>query len=178
MTVFKSPKPLNSADLRQLALIYVGRYATTRHKLSVYLRRKLRERGWEDVAAPAIEALVTEMAESRFVDDRAYAEMKAGGLTRRGYGPRRVRQALQAAGVEAADAADALDGLEAEKAIAALAFARRRRLGPFSNHGADPDHQRKALAAMLRAGHEYLTARRILDLSPELVQDGSALSKL
>jgi regulatory protein len=178
MKRFTASKPLNSADLRQFALTYVSRYATSRHKLAEYLRRKIRERGWEEEEAPPVEALVEELAENRFVDDRAYAEMKAGGLSRRGYGPRRVRQALDAAGIAEGDAADALRGAEADSTAAALAYAKRRRLGPFSAHFDDPDHRRKALAAMLRAGHAYLTVRRILDLSPELVQDDQALSEL
>lgn len=178
MKRFTAARPLNNADLRQFALTYVSRYATSRHKLADYLRRKLRERGWDGEAEPPVDALVAELAENRFVDDRAYAGMKADGLTRRGYGPRRVRQALDAAGIEEDDAAEALQGAEADSMAAALAYAKRRRLGPFSTHPDDPDRRRKALAAMLRAGHAYLTARRILDLSPELVQDGRALSEL
>jgi regulatory protein len=178
MKRFTAARPLNNADLRQFALTYVSRYATSRHKLADYLRRKLRERGWDGEAEPPVDALVAELAENRFVDDRAYAGMKADGLTRRGYGPRRVRQALDAAGIEEDDAAEALQGAEADSMAAALAYAKRRRLGPFSPHPDDPDRRRKALAAMLRAGHAYLTARRILDLSPELVQDGRALSEL
>jgi len=178
MKRFIASKPLSSADLRQFALTYVSRYATSRHKLAAYLKRKLRERGWEEEEAPPVEALVAELAENRFVDDRAYAEMKAGSLSRRGYGLRRVRQALDAAGIAEGDAAEALRGAEVESTAAALAYAKRRRLGPFSAHFDDPDHRRKALAAMLRAGHAYFTARRILDLSPELVQDDQALSEL
>lgn len=178
MKRFTASKPLNNADLRQFALTYVSRYATSRHKLAAYLKRKIRERGWEEEKEPPVEALVAELSEKRFVDDRAYAEMKAGSLSRRGYGPRRVRQALDAAGIGEGDAADALRGAETESVAAALAYAKRRRLGPFSAHPDNPDHLRKALAAMLRAGHAYLTARRILDLSPELVQDGKALSEL
>ncbi len=178
MKRFTAARPLNNADLRQFALTYVSRYATSRHKLADYLRRKLRERGWDGEAEPPVDALVAELAENRFVDDRAYAGMKADGLARRGYGPRRVRQALDAAGIEEDDAAEALQGAEADSMAAALAYAKRRRLGPFSPHPDDPDRRRKALAAMLRAGHAYLTARRILDLSPELVQDGRALSEL
>lgn len=178
MKRFTASKPLDNADLRHFALTYVSRYATSRHKLSEYLRRKLRERGWDGEAEPPVDALVAELAENRFVDDRAYAGMKADGLSRRGYGPRRVRQALDAAGIEGDDAAEALKVAEADSMAAALAYAKRRRLGPFSTHPDDPDRRRKALAAMLRAGHAYLTARRILDLSPELVQDGHALSEL
>jgi regulatory protein len=38
--------PLDQAALQELALRYVGKYATTRAKLRAYLGRKLRERGW------------------------------------------------------------------------------------------------------------------------------------
>lgn len=177
MKRFTAARPLTSADLRQLALAYVGRYATSQRKLSDYLRRKIRERGWDDSEPPQIEALVTQFEEQRFVDDRAFADMKAGGLTRRGYGPRRIRQSLDAAGIGTEDAAEALRTVENDQEAAALAYAKRRKLGPFSSDPTDQDGKRRALAAMLRAGHEYLTARRILDLSPELVQDGWALSE-
>jgi regulatory protein len=134
MKRFTASKPLNSADLRQFALTYVSRYATSRHKLAEYLRRKIRERGWEEEEAPPVEALVEELAGNRFVDDRAYAEMKAGGLSRRGYGPRRVRQALDAAGIAEGDAADALRGAEADSTVAA----RPRILSPWLSLGNTP----------------------------------------
>lgn len=177
MKRFTAARPLTNADLRQLALAYVGRYATSQRKLSDYLRRKIRERGWDGDVPPQVQELVAQFAEQRFVNDRAFADMKAGGLTRRGYGPRRIRQSLDAAGIAAEDAAEALRSVENEHEAAALAYAKRRKLGPFSSDPTDQDRKRRALAAMLRAGHEYLTARRILDLSPELVQDGSALSE-
>lgn len=177
MKRFTAHRPLTDADLQQLALNYVGRYATSRHKLATYLWRKVKERGWEGGSQVPVDQIVKDMAAKRFVDDRAYAEMKAGGLTRRGYGPMRVKQALAVAGIDEEDSAQALTIADEESDAAALAFARRRRLGPYSTRPDDPDSRRKALAAMLRAGHAYLTARRILDLSPELVQDGIALSE-
>ena len=43
----KPRPPLNAAKLEELALGYVGRFATSRAKLLSYLKRKLRERGWD-----------------------------------------------------------------------------------------------------------------------------------
>jgi regulatory protein len=165
-------KPLDRPQLRDMALAYVGRYATTRAKLASYLGRKLRERGWADTEtseALAVEAIVAAMVANHFVDDRAYADMKAQGMSRRGYGPRRVQLALSAAGIEAEDMDDALEGARQDQEAAALAFAKRRRIGPFSREAADQKQREKAFAAMLRAGHDYAVARRILDLPPELV---------
>ena len=46
--------------LRDLAIHYVGRYATSRKKLSDYLLRKLRERGWESENAADVEGLIAD----------------------------------------------------------------------------------------------------------------------
>src|SRR5688572_19053227 len=96
----KRPRPpLDAEALERLGLAYAGRYATTRAKLAAYLARKVRERGWDGAAEPPIALLVARFAELGYVDDRAFAEARAGALLRRGYGERRVEQALRAAGV-------------------------------------------------------------------------------
>jgi regulatory protein len=48
--------PLDEGRLNELALRYVGRFATTRAKLRSYLGRKLRERGWDGTREPEIAA--------------------------------------------------------------------------------------------------------------------------
>src|SRR3954469_7173030 len=144
--------PYDDAALEQTALAYAGRYATSRAKLAFYLARKLRERGWSGAGAPPVGRLVERMAALGYVDDRAFAEARAGALSRRGYGARRVGAALRAAGIAEADAAGARE-IAAEAAWeSALRFARRRRLGPFAETEADRPAREKALAAMLRAG--------------------------
>jgi len=100
--------PLDGAGLEQAALFYAGRYATTRARLAAYLGRKVRERGWGDSGAPQIGALVEKMAALGYVDDRAFATARAGALTRRGYGARRVGDALRAAGIGEEDGAGKL----------------------------------------------------------------------
>ena len=55
--------PLNAADLERFALRYVERYATTRGRLAEYLKRKVRERGWEGATAPDTIALAQRMAD-------------------------------------------------------------------------------------------------------------------
>jgi regulatory protein len=50
---------------------------------------------------------------------------------------------------------------------AALALARKRRLGPFGREPIDRARREKQLAAMLRAGHRLDTAREIVDAASE-----------
>lgn len=158
--------PLDAAGLEQAALFYAGRYATTRAKLAAYLGRKVRERGWAEAHSPSIETLVERMAALGYVDDRAFANARADALTRRGYGARRVGQALRAAGIAEEDGAEARQAADAGAWEAALRFAERRKIGPFSAVEVDRPAREKAFAAMLRAGHPAGLARRLVTARP------------
>lgn len=160
----RAPKPLDAARLEEFALAYVARFATSAAKLEAYLRRKVRERGWAGTDAPPVAALVERFVSAGYVDDRAFAITKAGGLLRRGYGGRRIDQALGAAGI-GEDLRQEARGSAAAQRQAALALARKRRFGPFGVDAAASDRARreKQVAAMLRAGHPLDSARRIVD---------------
>jgi regulatory protein len=101
-----------------------------------------------------------------FVDDRAFAEAKAGSLLRRGYGGRRVNAALSQAGIEEVDREGAAHAVESQAFTAALRFAERRRIGPYAAEPLERDDRSKALAAMLRAGHGFDLSRRIVEAPP------------
>ena len=162
-----APRPLNLESLSELAIAYVGRFATTRAKLLRYLQRKLFERGWdgEDRADP--EAVATSMVAMGYVDDAAYATMKARALGRKGYGARRVSQALFGAGVGESDRAEAAALADADRLSAALRLAERRRWGPFASVAEhDRSKRERMIAAFMRAGHNAALARRILSLAP------------
>jgi regulatory protein len=158
--------PLSTADLERYALRYVERYATTRGRLADYLRRKMRERGWGDEPAPNLAALAQRMADLGYVNDRLFAESRAGAMGRRGLGARRVGQALRQAGIEDADLDAVAPAVEADAMASALAFARRKRIGPFARESAEKPEQEKQLAAMLRAGHGFDLSRKIVRMSP------------
>ena len=163
----KASRPLNESSLNELALRYVGRFATTRAKLRSYLARKVRERGWNGQREPDLAGIAARFAEQGYVDDSAYALAKSQSLTGRGYGKQRVLQTLRAAGVDDEEGIAARRHAEEEAVSAALRFARRRRVGPYgSAELSDPKERQKSLAAMVRAGHGFGLARAILELAP------------
>lgn len=152
--------------LEELALSYVARFATTAAKLERYLRRKLRERGWDGEDEPDVDALVRRFVEKGYVDDTVYARARSSDLLRRGYGARRVNQALGEAGIGEEVRAQLEPGDHAKREAAAR-LARRRRFGPFAIEPPDREKREKQIAAMLRAGHSFDHARAVLDASGE-----------
>lgn len=172
--------PLDAAQLDALALAYVARFATSAGKLGAYCERKLRERGWAGDAPPDVSAIVARMVALGYVDDAGFARMRGAGLLRRGFGVGRIAQDLARARI-APDLADEASGSERERRAAALAFARRKRLGPFARApfgghsdvicleddtepraGADRGDMARQIAAFQRAGHSLASARALI----------------
>ena len=168
----RAKPPLTEAKLRDLALHYAARFASTGARLEAYLVRKIRERGLAedgngrtvDVDVPA---LVARLVELGYVDDDAYARMRARDLGARGYGARRVEETLRHAGVGEGLRRAHAPGEAAGRRAAAL-MAQKKRLGPFGARGEGLDHlaarkaHEKAVAAMLRAGHQYDHVKAVL----------------
>lgn len=147
-------------------MAYVARFATSRGKLLRYLQRKLRERGWDgpepfDEAADRIAGRLIDLG---YVDDGAFATARARSFESRGLGPRRLAADLTAAGVGPEQRAEAGSALDPK--AAAIRFAKRRRFGPFATDEVDTPTRERQLGAMLRAGHSFDFARRILDCRP------------
>lgn len=169
-------RPLDDAQLQELALAYVARFATTAGKLEDYLRRKLRERGYageeEGEGPPDYAGLVESFVEKGYVDDAGYARSKSSDLLARGYGARRVSQALYQAGISE-EISEELEVSELALRKAAVTLARKRRFGPFDVQAAalGPDERRKReekqLAAMIRAGHDFAKAKQVLSAPGE-----------
>lgn len=162
----RAAPPIDGPELERLALRYVERFATTRARLAAYLARKLRERGWAGEGAADPAEVAERMAARGYVDDRAFAEARVRSMTRRGLGAARVGLALRHDGIDAADRAELAEAAAATAMASALAFARRRRFGPFAGAAADSDLRRKHIAAFLRAGHAAEIAIRILRMEP------------
>lgn len=174
----RSKRPLGAAKLDELALAYVARFATSRAKLTRYLARKVRESEWiDDIdAMTACEAIADRMERLRYLDDRQYAAMRAGAMTRRGLGVRRVKAQLYVDGIAAEDGDEAIAAAEGAAVAAAVGFARRRRFGPFAARtNDDPKQRERQIAAFLRAGHSMAIAHRILSVPPG---DDAALAAL
>lgn len=189
----RAPRPLTAQKLRDMALRYVARYATSSHKLRQYLQRKLKERGWDSDAPADIDALVVYCVAQGFVDDALYADTKAASLTRRGYGARRIADTLHMAGIGDKDAQGARDHGDAMRWAAALTLAKRRKIGPFraSDARADDDtslqdsglqdnsrqndeqayqqreqnqkNRQKHIQMMVRSGHDFAVAATLVD---------------
>ncbi|WP_428331931.1 regulatory protein RecX [Novosphingobium sp.] len=165
----KAPRPLDARQIDEMALGYVARFATSAGRLTDYLKRKIRERGWDGEAPADLAGVVERLVTLGYIDDAGFAQARGAGLMRRGFGARRITETLARDGIAAPLIAQA-GGSELERRTAALEFARRKRLGPFGRGSADggdsrldPATRTRQVAAMMRAGHPLASARAMVE---------------
>lgn len=181
------PGPAPSRDvLHEAALGYLARCSATAATLTRVLDRRIAT--WARRAARAaidpdiiardaaqsketVPAILARLGDVGLVDDAAYAESRARSLSCAGRSRRAISAHLAAKGVDPETARQALpDDADVELA-AALAFAKKRRIGPFTREeegrSVTREQRQKALAAMARAGFGFSTCERALGMDRE-----------
>lgn len=178
--------PPNAARLREAALAHLARFAATEVGLRRILERRIarwaraaeaegqpREAIAQATAALAAEiaAIAQSLVAAGAVNDAAFAESRARRLVRSGHSRRAIAAHLAAKGIEIDTAAAALPEGEEAELLAAIAFCRRRRIGPFARVAPDAPARMKALAALARGGFAQGVARRALAMEPDQAEE-------
>jgi regulatory protein len=178
------PAP-NEASLREAALNYLARYATTEAGLSRVLHRRIdrwmREAADRDTAAEqaatakaTIAGIVARMVELGLLNDDAFAESKARGLALNGRSRRAIEARLMAKGIDPDRARAVLPEGEAAELVSALILARKRRIGPFRKADADINRE---LGVLARAGFPRDVAVRALALETEEAEEAIRMAR-
>jgi regulatory protein len=170
--------------LHEAALAYLARGAATadsvkktlERRISNWARRSVRAgRDAEGVASDAAKArelvpeIVGRLREVGLVNDTTFAENRAKRMSSAGRSRRAIAAHLAQKGVDAATVRDAVPRDAGAELGAALAFARKRRIGPFAStddvpegRDAKREAERKALGAMARAGFDWNVCERVM----------------
>lgn len=170
------PKKATPKHLERVGLYYLERYASSVENFRRVLMRRVERSARahdtdRDEGAEAIDGIIQRFQEWGYLDDKAYAEMRAVSLFRRGTSRRGIRYQLSMKGVleDAIDAAleSVFENETDPDRRAAIAYARRRRIGPWRQDNRDT-FQERDLAALGRQGFAYGIARWIVEAdSPE-----------
>lgn len=170
------PLPLLFSRLWDAALLYLGRYEASTHKVRNLLRRRITRWARRDDVEPdpaageVIEAVIAKLQQSGLLDDGRYAETKALSLARGGRSRRAIRAYLTQSGITPDLTQSLLEKMEDEAVpgcdpdlAAALILARKKRWGRFRAAPMRAEKRDRDLAALGRAGFSWEVARRVVD---------------
>ena len=169
---------MSRVALEGAALRYLERFDCSVSRLRKVLNERVSKAARAGVegaaAAPAIvEELLARYQASGLINDQRFAKNFAERARDRGTSRRMIEQKLRVRGIPAEVVEQLLPrGASAESELeAALAFARRRRLGSHRKPETRAEFRRKDLMAMARAGFSYETAQRALGESADSSRD-------
>jgi len=175
-------------SLDNIAVHYLSRYAASEFSLRRVLENRLRRAAGRNAEFSgndmlqnelrvAIDSIVDKHKKSGVLNDVAYAEMKTASLRRAGRSARAIKVKLSRRGIAVPliersleQSAEGMDA-EAVELKAAMALARRRRLGPFRTKDGGPEAARKDLAALARAGFSFAIAKQVLGKNVDEADD-------
>jgi regulatory protein len=163
------------------AVYYLSRYAASERHLADVLRRKaLREAAAHEIppdrVEAMIEAVIDRLRRAGYLDDGRFAASRARSLADRGRSLARIRATLARQGVGRNAAADALASLREERPepelAAAVALARRRRLGPWRPEEERAAARHRDVAVLARAGFPPAVTLEVVGApDPEALED-------
>ncbi|MBL6933689.1 MAG: regulatory protein RecX [Rhodospirillales bacterium] len=168
----KIPRKVTPTSLENIALYYLERFATSSQNLrQVLLRRVQRSAKHHDTDVEACAGLIDDLIRrylaSGLLDDQAYARAQASSLNRCGKSLRAISVHLRQKAIPSGIIDETLDALKEEigepDLAAAIAYARKRRIGPYRNSDKPPENLDKELAALARSGFSYSLAKRIVE---------------
>lgn len=172
----RTPKKISKTYLENAALYYLQRYATSAENLKRILMRKVkRSCTFHQVPVedfiPLVDELVARYMTVGLIDDKSFAQARVTSLRRQGHARRSIIARLQVKGLSTTQIEAALRNVDEEQddpeMSAALAFVRRKKLGPYRKKLiTDSKDLQKEMASMGRAGFSYEVARRALTHFP------------
>ncbi|MFA7429205.1 MAG: RecX family transcriptional regulator [Rhodospirillaceae bacterium] len=184
------PRPITKARLHNIAIHYLERFSASREGVRRVLERRAYKAqrvhgGDPDQIAAWIAEVLDTLQRQGFLDDARYADNAARSLAARGHSVRAVLSRLAAKGVSRDHIDNALVHLAEEIALpgqdaadidpdiaAAVAYARRRRLGPWRDPEVRADFRTKDMGALARRGFSSETVRRVLGAAdPDEAED-------
>jgi len=157
---------------RNSTVYRLSRRMMSEHELAIAIRRKARSK-FEDISEEQLLALIAVALHCGRklggLDDRVYADAKVRSAVRGGKSKRAISRKLLEKGINRQLIDNALGN--ADDFRAALAYARKRALGPFRRVDADEKRIGREFASLVRNGFEMDLSKQILRMNRDEAEE-------
>ncbi len=180
---FKPPKKISEKYLYNSGLAYLQKFTASSMHFKTVMKRKIDkscrhhvEQDREECFA-MLDTVTQKFIDMMLLDDEAYLKGMITSFRRRGLSSRQIEGKLRQKGYEGDRVKTALkihdlDEYDTEYKgdfYAALTFARKKKIGPYDlNNKYEFD---KALGVMGRAGYDFATAQKIINMTDEDLEE-------
>ena len=165
-------------EMRDFSLKYIEKYAPSKQQLKTYLLKKYLKLSTPNVKKTdiknLIEIIVTDLENTKFVNDKFYSQSKAKSLVQRGNSINKIRNYLITKGINNKIIKDTLEDIKDDNEdpdfFSAIKVCKKRRIGPSRPEDNRPLFYNKDLGVLARKGFDFETSKRVMDLTRDEYQ--------
>lgn len=169
----KKLKKISKQRLKNIALHYLKRFDSSVANLRFVLLRRINDYAYYNpdfdkrLANEWIEEIISDFEKFGYLDDKRYCEIKIRNYVAAGKSYRYIQGKLKQKGVDLSLLDEYFSDTDYNPFDAALALAKKKKIGPFRIEEKRQEMRNKDLSALVRAGFDYDVACKVLNFIPE-----------
>jgi len=162
-------------EMRNFSFAYIEKYAPSKQQLRTYLLKKYLRTQIPSVnkknISDLIDVVLEDLEKSKFLNDKFYSKSKAKSLIQRGSSINKIRNYLYTKGIKDKYINETIENIkennEDQDFFSAIKICKKKRIGPSRNENNRPLFYKKDLGILARAGFNFETSKRILDIEKD-----------
>jgi len=162
-------------EMRIFSSNYIEKYAPSKQQLKTYLlkkylKAKILNTNKKNIT-DLIDIVLKDLEKNKFINDQFYSQSKAKSLIRRGSSINKIRNYLMSKGVSHEYVKNTIDEIKENNQdqdfFSAIKICKKKRIGPSRNESNRPLFYKKDIAVLARAGFDFETSKKVMDLESE-----------
>ena len=162
-------------EMRNFAFNYVEKYAPSKQQLKTYLLKKYLKTSSINVKKQdvinLIDILLSDLENSKFINDKFYSESKAKSMIQRGNSINKIRSYLIGKGISDKFIKDTVNKIHDDNSdqdfFSAIKLCKKKRIGPARAEDNRPLFYKKDISLLARNGFDFETSKKVMEIEKD-----------
>ena len=162
-------------EMRNFSFSYIEKYAPSKQQLKTYLLKKylrssislIKKRDITDL----IDLVTEDLEKTKFISDKFYSDSKAKSLIQRGNSINKIRNYLISKGIKDNYIKETINKIKDKNKdqdfFSAIKICKKKRIGPSRDQNNRSLFYKKDMSILARAGFDFETSKKVLELEKE-----------
>ena len=162
-------------EMRNFAFSYIEKYAPSKQQLKTYLLKKYLKTSVPNVkkqdVTNLIDIVLSDLEESKFINDKFYSESKAKSMIQRGKSINKIRNYLLGKGINSEYIKETVEKINNENSdqdfFSAIKLCKKKKIGPARTEDNRSLFYRKDISLLARNGFDFETSKKVMDIEKD-----------
>ena len=162
-------------EMRNFAFSYIEKYAPSKQQLKTYLLKKYLKTSVPNVkkqdVTNLIDIVLSDLEESKFINDKFYSESKAKSMIQRGKSINKIRNYLLGKCINSEYIKQTVEKINDENSdqdfFSAIKLCKKKKIGPARTEDNRSLFYKKDISLLARNGFDFETSKKVMDIEKD-----------